>query len=486
MGQMAYAQAPISTHPSVVLVLKLVSATHVKPVTGIVLSSDGLVLVPAEFISDMESSPGTEIVVLDGGGDIFSHGRPATIKQASLPGGLAILDVKGLGRPGITLAQSAPAKDGVFHLAAFPPAESIARGDDPLWVAARIIIDEATGTLTISAETILPNVSGAIIDDCGYLAGLSIANGVQSLETGQNPTTRFYEELKRAFESAQIKLPESACVNSAASQEAGTRLAKNSRHNDDLAQPASEISAVAALQEAAEAEPVEQAAGAAVKIPGANATESIANNAVIEPQPASPPSLWRSIPWWVLLAGLITLAILAWKIIFFLRLQNQSANPQAAMTIQPASDEPDTTRLQVAVPEPTSKPRSGRDDATELPSWSQLPEGCDAFVVLQGVFDEDTSFSGYYAVRHNQFDIIIGRGNADIRIEHPAISRSHARLKNEDDSMTLSDLGSSNGTYIGAVPCLPGDIMYVQPGDQVFLGDVGFYIRIISKESDLQ
>ena len=115
-----------------------------------------------------------------------------------------------------------------------------------------------------------------------------------------------------------------------------------------------------------------------------------------------------------------------------------------------------------------------------------MPEGCDAFVVLQGVFDEDTSFSGYYAVRHNQFDIIIGRGNADIRIEHPAISRSHARLKNEDDSMTLSDLDSSNGTYIGAVPCLPGDIMYVQPGDQVFLGDVGFYIRIISKESDLQ
>ena len=74
----------------------------------------------------------------------------------------------------------------------------------------------------------------------------------------------------------------------------------------------------------------------------------------------------------------------------------------------------------------------------------------------------------------------------DIQIEHPAISRRHARLKNEDDSMTLSDLGSSNGTYIGTVPCLAGDIMYVQSSDQIYLGDVGFYIRIISKESDLQ
>ncbi len=40
---------PIS--PSVVLVLKLVSSTHVKPTTGIVVSDEGLVLVPADFAS---------------------------------------------------------------------------------------------------------------------------------------------------------------------------------------------------------------------------------------------------------------------------------------------------------------------------------------------------------------------------------------------------------------------------------------------------
>ena len=50
----------------VVPVLKLVSSTHVEPTTGVVLSKDGLVLVPDSF-----ASPGDEIIVLDGGTDIL-------------------------------------------------------------------------------------------------------------------------------------------------------------------------------------------------------------------------------------------------------------------------------------------------------------------------------------------------------------------------------------------------------------------------------
>jgi len=235
-----------------------------------------------------------------------------------------------------------------------------------------------------------------------------------------------------------------------------------------------------------EAAAVEPAGSAVVAQAEAVAIDNVAVAGTGKSRPNGPPSLWRSIPWWVIVTGLIVLAVLIWKIGLFVRLQKGAANTQTGMGIQPASDEPDTTRLQLAAQEPGARPRSGIGDAVELPDLGQLPDGCDAFIMLQGMIDPDTPVSGYCAVRQNQFDIVIGRGDADIRIEHPAISRRHARLLLEDDSMTLSDLGSSNGTYIGAVPCLAGDIMYVQSSDQVFLGGVGFYIRIISKESELQ
>ena len=70
----AAAQQAEPMSPSVVLVLKLVSSTHVKPTTGIVISDDGLVLVPAEFASGEG-----EMIVLDGGTDILSNGRPAQV-----------------------------------------------------------------------------------------------------------------------------------------------------------------------------------------------------------------------------------------------------------------------------------------------------------------------------------------------------------------------------------------------------------------------
>ena len=77
----------------VVPVLRLVSATHVEPTTGVVISADGGVLVPADF-----AAPGDEIVVLDGGTDIIRYGRPARLER-DFPGlGLELLRVEGLRR----------------------------------------------------------------------------------------------------------------------------------------------------------------------------------------------------------------------------------------------------------------------------------------------------------------------------------------------------------------------------------------------------
>ena len=72
-------------------VLRLVSATHVEPTTGVILSDTGLVLVPEDF-----ASMGDEIIVLDGGTDIIRNGRPARIEQKFAFEGLQVLAVEGL------------------------------------------------------------------------------------------------------------------------------------------------------------------------------------------------------------------------------------------------------------------------------------------------------------------------------------------------------------------------------------------------------
>ncbi|MGB7452273.1 MAG: hypothetical protein WBM36_09135, partial [Lysobacterales bacterium] len=113
LAQAAAAQQAVPMSPSVVLVLKLVSSTHVKPTTGIVVSDSGLVLVPREF-----ASTEGEMIVLDGGTDILSNGRPAKIVAQILSANLAILSVEGLKRPGITLADNALTAAGRLHLEA--------------------------------------------------------------------------------------------------------------------------------------------------------------------------------------------------------------------------------------------------------------------------------------------------------------------------------------------------------------------------------
>ena len=44
--------------------------------------------------------------------------------------------------------------------------------------------------------------------------------------------------------------------------------------------------------------------------------------------------------------------------------------------------------------------------------------------------------------------------------------------------LTISDLGSSNGTSINGVPCLEGETMYIQPGDTIILGNARFSYEV--------
>ncbi|MDX2428874.1 MAG: FHA domain-containing protein, partial [Xanthomonadales bacterium] len=129
------------------------------------------------------------------------------------------------------------------------------------------------------------------------------------------------------------------------------------------------------------------------------------------------------------------------------------------------------------------KPRSAPVIDFEIPEISERPEGCDGLLLVEGQLDADTPFKRFCFINTEHISITIGRGDADISIEHATISRAHARVKSDGELMSLSDLGSRNGTFIDLVPCLPGEVLYFEADDKIFLGDVNLTIRVVKQEA---
>lgn len=48
--------------------------------------------------------------------------------------------------------------------------------------------------------------------------------------------------------------------------------------------------------------------------------------------------------------------------------------------------------------------------------------------------------------------VIIGRHDADVNVDDPEVSRQHAALEISGEKVTLIDLGSTNGTFMGDEP----------------------------------
>ncbi|MBZ0305601.1 MAG: FHA domain-containing protein, partial [Anaerolineae bacterium] len=47
------------------------------------------------------------------------------------------------------------------------------------------------------------------------------------------------------------------------------------------------------------------------------------------------------------------------------------------------------------------------------------------------------------------------------------VSRRHAALKIQDEAVFITDLGSMNGTYLNALPLVPGEARIIRTGDEV-------------------
>ena len=103
----------------------------------------------------------------------------------------------------------------------------------------------------------------------------------------------------------------------------------------------------------------------------------------------------------------------------------------------------------------------------------------DCTLTLTGQLQDGTPVNLACETASKAINLTIGRGQADLRIESAAVSRQHASLNGTAQALTLSDLGSNNGTSVNGVPCLEGEILYVGPGDIIILGNARVALDIV-------
>ena len=436
----------------IVPVLRLVSATRVEPTTGVVISATGLVLVANDF-----ADSGDEIIVLDGGTDIIRHGRPAEITHRFPAEGLMVLSVTSLQRAAVRFTASDLADGSSVRLQAFPPAELIEQSAPPLDVSATIYIHPETKKATISDDTLLPNVTGPILDACGRLTGYSSADGVQSMSTAESPRYHWKDSLLAILNELQIDIIEMPCEQPPPSVapedetivETGVNLTDENETgkvepNEDktIDEPEEEL-----LWELDVLPPIEDfddlADGAKHEEIGAEAKD---DNEVDD----------EGLTVW---AWLFSSFLLLASAFVLHRIRNtRSLNAEA----------------EVQADHPSYPPAPEDDDELTYPA-----PGLDSLLVIEGILSDGTQIRQSCKVSRNAINIVIGRGNADINIDSSAISRQHVSLNGTRTMLTITDLGSSNGTSINTIPCLEGETMFIEPGDIIILGNARFSFKIV-------
>jgi len=107
---------------------------------------------------------------------------------------------------------------------------------------------------------------------------------------------------------------------------------------------------------------------------------------------------------------------------------------------------------------------------TAAPALSPLPPGEARLTALERI----EAIPGEYSLLKPE--ITVGRGeDNDIVIPHASVSRNHARLTRRDGAFELTDLNSTNGSYVNNL--LVQGTIRVANGSEVRFGDIRFTLR---------
>lgn len=433
------ATASTAFPPWLVPVLQVVSETDVIPGTGVALGP-GRVLVPAEFAA-LE----VPLVVLDGGGDLARHGRPATVLERWSLAGLAVLDVPGLDRPAPVL-DAGPLIDGqTVALWAVAPAELLRQGEATLTRRATVAVD-GTGQVTLGTDQHLPNLTGALVDACGHWVGHSAARGVASLATAANTLYQWLPLLADRLDQGGIELARARCERPFPSLVVSVPV-------EDAA--VSPIDDPAPVSVDAVRPPVDDTAPPE---PAAPSASPVLDEPELLPAPDLPPPEKRV----------------------------QEGEGAAS---DPISDQAVGTETDTVVPKDGGFPawawglilvglaltslailRSTRGRAVasvpvmETVAWLRSEEGTWPIEAAGGVVDR-----------------VLGRHDADLLVTGETISRHHARFRGTPGSLQLVDLDSTNGTFVNGQPCAPRTGVAVSPGDRLRFGDRDFELLAVDE-----
>jgi len=81
-------------------------------------------------------------------------------------------------------------------------------------------------------------------------------------------------------------------------------------------------------------------------------------------------------------------------------------------------------------------------------------------------------------------ETIIGRDPAcDVVLSEITVSRRHAAVRQDGNTVVISDLGSSNGTFVNDAPVADGT--RVDAGDVIRLGAAELRVRVESGEHEI-
>ncbi|MFN8371060.1 MAG: FHA domain-containing protein [Bacteriovoracaceae bacterium] len=70
----------------------------------------------------------------------------------------------------------------------------------------------------------------------------------------------------------------------------------------------------------------------------------------------------------------------------------------------------------------------------------------------------------------------IGSGKGQVLITHPSVSHLHCTITNTDGEITITDHGSTNGTYVGGKKIPPAKKIKINTNDHFLVGQVEFVL----------